>query len=282
MSKDERQWSRRDVLARWRSGAPPAPAEAHRDRDFFVGDEREADAETHGGTDLAPFESTEPSRRAFVKTVGVAAAAVAVVKTGALAAPANRALVVAAIGDVLIPSDPGDPGYRDLETFKITEEVLKALPGVEEPEVTLWNDTPKKKFGGKTFLELNAEQRGQYMRSIVDGTAADEPTVQRLRRVYRNTRRRILTLYYSNYPEHQWPRDSNGMPILKPGDQHQITNPNTVQLITGWDQSRFHGPLTWEEEERRRNLMKPIHWHEGWSPFDYVPEPAALRSRKQS
>jgi len=93
-----------------------------------------------------------------------------------------------------------------------------------------------------------------------------------LQRVYRNTRRRVLTLYYSNFPEHEWPRDKTGAAILQPGDQGQITNPNTKQLITAWDQVGYFGSLTWEEEERRRNLMKKIHWHENWSPFDYQPE----------
>jgi hypothetical protein len=58
------------------------------------------------------------------------------------------------------------------------------------------------------------------------------------------------------------------MPLLKPGDLHQITNPNTKQLVTAWDQIGFVGSLTWEEEERRRNFVKKFHWHENWSPLD--------------
>jgi hypothetical protein len=283
MSGNEK-WSRRDLLKSWKS-PPAASQEVYRRREFFVGDDDECGREAAGGCPSpgasAP-DADEPSRREFVKTVSVAAATVAVAQPGMAAAPATRHAVVAAIGDVLIPSDPGDPGYRDLEPYRITEEVLRALPGVSDAEAELWNATAKTAFG-KTFLELDESQRAAYMGRVVDGTASDDPkTNERLRRVYRNTRRRVVTLYYANFPEHQWPRDANGMPVLAPGDEHQITNPNTVTLITGWDQSGFHGPLTWQEEERRRNLMKQYHWHEAWSPFDYVPEPPALRGRHQS
>jgi len=221
------------------------------------------------------MEPENVSRRDFLKTVSVAAATAAAVgsATPLAAAPADRKAVVAALGDTLIPSDPGDPGYKDLEGHGITDEVLKALPGVSDADAALFNDKAKDKFGGKTFVELSEAQRGEYLKSVIEGGASsDAKELETLRRVYRNTRRRVLTLYYSNFPEDKWPRDKNGMPILKPGDLHQITNPNTKQLVTGWDQTGFFGPLTWEEEERRRNMMKKIHWHEGWSPFDYQPE----------
>ena len=71
-----------------------------------------------------------------------------------------------------------------------------------------------------------------------------------------------MLVYYQNYPEHRIPRDSDDVPILAPGDTHQITNPNTTRLFTGWDLSSFHGPLTWEEEERRRAYYKKIDWSE--------------------
>jgi hypothetical protein len=284
-TNDKPALTRRDLLNPWKGGTERQPKEEYRRRDFFIRDED--DSPSAGAETPTPDPSAdkdEPSRRDFVKTAGVVAATVAVVQQQVVRTTApTRAQVVAAIGDVLIPSDPGDPGYKDLEAHHITEEVMKALPGVSDAEATLWNETARAKFAGRSFLELNEEQRGQYVQQIVDGTASDDPkTTERLRRMFRNTRRRIVTLYYSNFPEHQWPRDKDGMPILKPGDTHQITNPNTTTLVTGWDQARFHGPLTWEEEERRRNQMKQIHWHEGWSPFDYVPEPAAARPRKLS
>src|SRR5580704_16543157 len=81
------------------------------------------------------------SRRDFLKTVGVAAATTAVASSGAvaLAAPTHtRSEIIAAIGDTLIPSDPGDHGYKDLESHQITEEVLKALPGVTDADTALF------------------------------------------------------------------------------------------------------------------------------------------------
>ena len=267
MERDSKRSSRRDFLF------PPEEQnqekrESFSQGDFFLrGEEEEPTTDTVRG-DL--------SRRDFLKAVSVTAATAAVAgSTPPLLAapPVNRHAMIAALGDTLIPSDPGDPGYKDLEPHKITEEVLKALPGVSDADLELLNETAKDKFGGKTFLELDGAQRAQYLHQIIDGTAVSESgQLETLRRVYRNTRRRVVTLYYSNFPEHQWPRDKNGMPILQQGDLHQITNPNTKEVVTGWDQSGFHGPLTWEEEERRRNLMKKIHWHENWSPFDYQPE----------
>jgi hypothetical protein len=213
------------------------------------------------------------SRREFVKTIGATAAAVALAGSSSLvsaAPPANRHAVIAALGDALIPSDPGDPGYKDLEAYNITEEVLKGLSGVSDADLELFNESTKEKFGGKTFEDLAEAQRAEYLRQISDGGAVtDAKELKVLRKVYRNTRRQVFLLYYSNFPEHQWPRDKDGVPILKPGDLHQITNPNTKQLITAWDQIGFAGPLTWEQEEQHRNFVKKLHWHENWSPLDY-------------
>jgi hypothetical protein len=49
------------------------------------------------------------------------------------------------------------------------------------------------------------------------------------------------------------------MPILKAGDKHQITNPNTREIVTGWDIAGFKGPLSWEEEEEQRAKFKKVH-----------------------
>ena len=57
------------------------------------------------------------------------------------------------------------------------------------------------------------------------------------------------------------PRDQNDIPLLRSGDTHQITNPNSDRLITGWDISRFEGPLTWDEEVQRRTRFQKIDWH---------------------
>ena len=91
---------------------------------------------------------------------------------------------------------------------------------------------------------------------------ADEETAQTLRRALQGIRRRVFQVYYSNYPEHALPRDADGVPVLPAGDTHQITNPNTTALVTGWDTAGYMGPLTWEEEERRRALVQKIDWKE--------------------
>ena len=79
------------------------------------------------------------TRRDFLKTTGLGTAAaaaslgVAERASGQSPAPAvDRATVVAALGDTLIPSDPGDPGYKTLEPFNITAEVLKGMPVTDE------------------------------------------------------------------------------------------------------------------------------------------------------
>jgi len=225
----------------------------------------------------APKTAKDSSRREFMQTAAVAVMTVGVASAGTMAVSASavdRHAVIAALGDTLIPSEPGDPGYKDLEAYKITQEVLKALPGVSDADLELFNETAKRKFSGTNFLELSAAQRAQYLRLIIDGSAAtDSKELENLRRVYQNTRRRVFNLYYSNFPEHEWPRDKNGVPILKAGDEHQITNPNTKQLITAWDQIGFIGALTWEQEERHRNIVKKIHWHEHWSPLSYPEKP---------
>ena len=85
---------------------------------------------------------------------------------------------------------------------------------------------------------------------------------------YRAARRRILTVYFQNYPEHEVKHNPDGTIVFKPGDTHQITNPNTKNIVTGWDITGHRGPLDWEEEEYQRELMKKTlhHWDEG----DYV------------
>ncbi len=39
---------------------------------------------------------------------------------GQAATTVDRSAVIAALGDTIIPSDPGDPGYRTLEPYNIT------------------------------------------------------------------------------------------------------------------------------------------------------------------
>jgi anaerobic selenocysteine-containing dehydrogenase len=58
------------------------------------------------------------SRRDFLKTSGAGAAALTAVSTATpevqAQSSASRTQVFAALGDTIIPSDPGDPGYRTL------------------------------------------------------------------------------------------------------------------------------------------------------------------------
>ena len=208
------------------------------------------------------------SRRDFLKTTGMGAAvipAAGVVATQQVQAQAatDRTAVIAALGDTIIPSDPGDPGYRTLEPYNITAEVMKGLTGLSDDDLVLFNNGASSFFSGKTFLELGESERADFLNLIIDGSRiADQQLRGKLQSVYRLTRIRVLVVYYQNYPEHRLPRDANDVPILPPGDTHQITNPNTKRVVTGWDVAGFRGPLTWEEEERRREYYKKIDWKE--------------------
>lgn len=234
------------------------------------------------------------TRREFAKQTVAGTAMLAAASAGALelvaAGPADAALnkqVVAALGSVFIPSRPGDPGYKDLESYGITDYVMQGLPVGGDPEshsiegdaLEAFNSAAKQFFEGKAFLDLDDKQREQYLGLIADGSKiADAEQRTRLQALYRGVRARILSVYYSNYPEHEVKRDAKGVPILKPGDTHQITNPNTKKIVTGWDICGFKGPLTWEEEERVRAIAKKTnnYWFEG----DHVklnnPKPPAL------
>ena len=137
------------------------------------------------------------------------------------------------------------------------------LQGVTDAELQTFNASSGSLFGGKAFLELGEEQRAEYLNAIIDGQKiADKKVLATLQKVYRLYRVRVLTVFYQNFPEHKVKRDAQGMPILEPGDQHQIINPNTKNLVTGWDVANFRGPLSWEEEEARRTRFKRGHWHE--------------------
>ena len=209
------------------------------------------------------------SRRDFLKRTGSGATGTAVALAGMQACqigPAapeiDRSAVMAALGDTLIPSDPGDPGYKTLEPYNITAEVLKELQ-VSDEDLLLFNLQAGEFFSGKTFLQLQESERASYFDSVFSGEQfANQETGEKLRQVLQRTRRRVFQVYYRNYPEHALPRDNQGVPILPPGDTHQITNPNTKGLATGWDVSGFMGPLTWEEEQRRRKIVQEIDWKE--------------------
>lgn len=211
------------------------------------------------------------SRREFLKRSGVGSIAIAAATPGfalsaspaALSPSVDRRAIFAALGDTLIPTDPGDPGYKSLEPYQITDEVMKGLEALPDADLDAFNQGSAAFFAGRTFLQLTESQRAEYLRLIIEGdTFTSKAQLRTLQRVYRQTRTRVFTVFYQNYPENVIPRDQHGVPILKPGDQHQITNPNTKKLVTGWDIAGFQGPLTWEEEEQRRAMFKKISWDE--------------------
>jgi choline dehydrogenase-like flavoprotein len=213
---------------------------------------------------------TEITRREFAKQAVVSTTLLAGAASGTLAfgsvdqPPRDLAhAVVAELGGLFIPSRPADPGYKELEKYGITKYVMQNLPA---GAVEAFNSAAKQFFEGKAFLELGEKQREQYLELIIDGSKiADAELRTRLQTFYRGARARILSVYYQNYPEHEVKRNAQGEPILKPGDTHQITNPNTKQIVTGWDIAGFKGPLDWEEEERRRAIAKKTlpYWYEG-------------------
>ena len=207
------------------------------------------------------------TRRGFLKVTGLGAGATALTLGGATPAAVavpdlDRAAVVSAIGDTLIPTDAGDPGYRTLEAYNITVEVLKELDVTAE-DLDLFNSQTQALFPGKKFVQLDGAEQARYFDAVfAGGDRFDKETGQKLQRTLGRVRQRVFQVFYGNYPEHALPRDNKGVPILPSGDTHQITNPNGKGLVTSWDVAGFMGPLTWEEEERRRAFVKKIDWKE--------------------
>ena len=151
-----------------------------------------------------------------------------------------------------------------MEPYNITAEVLKGLTILSDAELRDFNEGSRPLLGGKPFVQLSEAEREQYLNRILEGSQInDAKLLGTLRKVYRLTRTRVFTVYYSNYPEHVVPRDENDVPILPPGDEHQITNPNTNRITTGWDIAGYEPQLTWEHEEERRARAKRLGMWEG-------------------
>lgn len=216
--------------------------------------------------------SDEISRREFVKQTVVGTAALAGASAGALEAAAAPPMdpnkqIVAALGALFVPSKAGDPGYRELESHGITDYVMQKLPVADTLDA--FNAAAREFFDGKAFLDLDEKQREQYLALIVEGTRISNADQRaHLQTTYRGLRSRILRVYYSNYPANEIKRNAAGEAILKPGDTHQISNPNLFKekgLVTGWDVAGFKGPLGWEEEEQLRAKAKKTvnYWIEG-------------------
>jgi hypothetical protein len=174
----------------------------------------------------------------------------------------NRRAILFAIGDTLIPSAPGDPGYKDLERYGITEEINRRLEEFPDADLELLNRSSAGSFGS-SFTQLPPDRRADYFNRILQASGFNDDTLQKkLKEVYSHVREIVFTVYYQNFPEDRWPSDANSVPLGGPDPDHQITNPSTPGIVTGWDQAGYPGPLTWVEEERRRNYFKKIRWQQ--------------------
>jgi hypothetical protein len=174
----------------------------------------------------------------------------------------NRRAILFAIGDTLIPSAPGDPGYKDLEQYGITEEINRRLDEFPDADLDVFNKSSAGSFGSP-FTQLQADRRADYFNRILQARGFNDETLQKkLKEVYSHVREIVFTVYYQNFPEDRWPGDANSVPLSGPDPDHQITNPSTPGIVTGWDQAGYPGPLTWAEEERRRKYFKKVRWQE--------------------
>ncbi len=211
------------------------------------------------------------TRRQFLKgsaaVLGAAAlpgADLAVAQT----TPAEPRAIVAALGDTLIPTDGVRyPGYRRLEASGISAQILNTLRFVDRvtlPELALFN-TSAQSVLGKAFVDLDEPGREAWLNAILAADskpvgALDKPTVATLQKVLRLSRDRVMNVFYRNFPYDHVDREANGSPI--PNQPHEIFQIKTGTLVTGWDIAGYRGPLTWEEEEERRNHFKQIRWED--------------------
>jgi hypothetical protein len=202
------------------------------------------------------------SRRHFLKKTALGSAVLA-----STAAPAqaqtDRLQILAALGDTLIPSAAGKPGFKSFQPYGISEEVNKSLTALPDELFATFNQATTEFFKDRIFIELNEDERARFLRKVISGDEFTDRTLhQKVRRLYRLVRISVFRVFYSNFPEGKIARDGNGIPIPKPGELHQITNPNTADLVTGWDIAGYRGPLTREQEEKQRAEVQKIHWHD--------------------
>ena len=165
--------------------------------------------------------------------------------------------IVAALGDTLIPTDePRYPGYKRLERNGISKQVwtlLRRLERVTPDAIAAFNESSRESMG-QSFVDLDENARAKYVERVF--AADDMPAVQKTLQLSRD---RIFTVFYRNFPFDTIDRDENGTPISD--KEHQIINPKKANIVTGWDIANYKGPLSWEEEQERRNRFKKIHWH---------------------
>lgn len=212
------------------------------------------------------------TRRQFLKkTVTVLGATVPmeqIAEAQAQTAATESRAIVAALGDTIIPTDGlGYPGYRRLEARGISTQVLnilRRLDRVSPADLTLFNTSAQAALG-KPFVDLDEAGRAAYLEAIFGETASltaklDAATIASLRKTLQLARDRVFTVFYRNFPYDHVDRDESGAPI--PNQPHEIFQIKTGDLVTGWDIAGYPGPLTWEEEEERRNHFKQIYWQE--------------------
>ena len=239
------------------------------------------------------MEQERITRRKFLKETGAGTIGVGIALPQMLSAQAvdysqasavDRKQLVAVLADTIIPTANGYPGYRRLERYGISDEVLKGLTGIRSEEFNVFNAAAREYFA-KPFVELQEEDRTAFLEVVVESfppgrfvvesenppqkhgpgaqlsAKVSKDVLGKIQKVFRFTRLRVMTVFYQNFPEHRIGRDQNNIPLLPTGDTHQIINPNSPDLVTGWDISNFPGPLSWEEEEARRAKWMNIHWH---------------------
>ena len=142
-----------------------------------------------------PEKSESMVRRKFLKQAGLGTAAIAAAGSLLPQAPlgqevqaagmSNRQAIVFLLGDTLIPSEPDDPGYRDMEWYGITEEVMKGLGDISDEDFETFNRESKSLFEENSFLDLDEDQRAEYLNLIIDGGRFAEQLLGKLQSVYR-------------------------------------------------------------------------------------------------
>src|SRR5215813_12905318 len=113
----------------------------------------------------------------------------------------NRQAILFAIGDTLIPSAPGDPGYRDLEYHGITDEINRRLEEFPDADLDTFNKSSAEQLGN-VFVLLQEAQRADYFNKIIAGGAVKEEARQtKLKETYAHIREIVFTVYYQNFPQ---------------------------------------------------------------------------------
>ncbi len=211
-------------------------------------------------------KNKDTSRRHFLKKTALGSVALSSsVEAAQTTKAADRLQILAALGDTLVPSAPGKPGFRSMEPYGITAETNRRLRALEDALFTEFDQAAREFFQDRTFVELDEDESAQFLRKVIDGSGFTDKTLHgKVRRLYRLVRIAVFRVFYSNFPDHEIVRNTQGVPVLRPGDLHQITVPDTQDLTTGWDIAGYRGPLTWQQEEKMRTDMRQTHWHDDW------------------